>query len=64
MIVRKIFPGFVVQEFDASTGACLSQDFVAGEQVTWETRDGDSFGDGDFGIDLEGLYFPLEMKQP
>jgi hypothetical protein len=64
MIVRKIIPGFVVQEFNATTGACLSQEFVAGEQVAWETRDGDPISDGDFGIDLEGLYFPVEIEKP
>jgi hypothetical protein len=63
MIVRKITQGFVVQEFNAETGRCLSQEFVAGDQVEWENRAGESISDGDFGIDLEGLYFPLEMRQ-
>jgi len=64
MIVRKITTGFVVQEFDADTGRCVSQEFVAGEQVEWEDRQGNAISDGDFGIDLEGLYHPMEMKQP
>lgn len=64
MIVRKITTGFVVQEFDAETGRCVSQEFIAGDQVEFEDRQGNSISDGDFGIDLEGLYFPLEMKQP
>ncbi|MBY0523627.1 MAG: hypothetical protein K2R98_09510 [Gemmataceae bacterium] len=64
MIVRKITTGFVVQEFDSDTGRCLSQEFVAGDQVEWEDRQGNAVSDGDFGIDLAGLYFPLEMKQP
>jgi len=64
MIVRKVTPGFVVQEFDAATGRCLSQEFVAGDQVDWEDRAGNAISDGDFGIDLEGLFFPQEMKQP
>lgn len=64
MNVRKITPGFVVQQFDAETGRCLSQEFVAGDQVEWEDRQGNAISDGDFGIDLEGLYHPLEMKQP
>lgn len=33
MIVRKITTGFVVQEFDEETGRCLTQEFIAGDQV-------------------------------
>jgi len=64
MIVRKITTGFVVQEFDADTGHCVSQEFIAGDQVEWEDRQGNAISDGDFGIDLEGLYHPMEMKKP
>lgn len=64
MIVRKITTGFVVQEFDADTGRCLLQEFVAGNQVAFEDRQGNPISDGDYGIDLDGLYYPLEMKQP
>jgi hypothetical protein len=64
MIVRKVTAGFVVQEFDSETGRCISQEFVAGDQVEWEDRQANAISDGDFGIDLEGLYCPLEMKQP
>lgn len=64
MIVRKITTGFAVQEFDAETGRCISQEFVAGDQVSWEDRNGNAISEDGFGIDLEGLYFPLEMKQP
>lgn len=64
MIVRKITAGFAVQKFDAETGRCVSQEFVAGDQVAWEDRSGNAISDGDFGIDLEGLSYPQEMKQP
>lgn len=64
MIVRKLTPGFVLQEFDSETGRCLSQAFVAVEDVVWEDRQGNAISNGDFGIDLEGLYHPMEMKQP
>lgn len=64
MIVRKITTGFVVQQFDADTGRCLSQEFVAGDQVEWEKLNGNPIEDGDFGVDLDALYWPLEMKQP
>jgi len=62
MIVRKFTPGHWVQEFDAATGRCVFQEFVAGDQVDWEDRQGNAISDGDFGIDLEGLYHPMETK--
>jgi hypothetical protein len=64
MILNKITTGFVVQKFDSETGRCLSQEFVAGDQVEWEDQAGNAVEDGQYGIDLEGLYCPLEMKQP
>ena len=39
-------------------------EFVASDQVEWEDQKGDSIEDGMYGIDLEGLYYPLDMKQP
>jgi hypothetical protein len=64
MNLSKITTGFVVQKFDSDTGRCISQEFVAGEQVEWEDQKGNPIEDGQCGIDLEGLYFPAEMKQP
>jgi hypothetical protein len=64
MILNKTTTGFVVQKFDSETGRCLSQEFVAGDQVEWEDQAGNTVEDGQYGIDFEGLYFPLEMKQP
>jgi hypothetical protein len=64
MILRKITTGFVVQQFDSDTGRCLSQEFVASDQVEWQDQAGNPIEDGQYGIDLEGLYFPAEMKQP
>jgi hypothetical protein len=64
MIVSKITTGFVVQKFDADTGRCISQEFVAGDQVEYEDQAGNPVEDGQYGIDLEGLYWPLDMKQP
>ena len=64
MIVTKITTGFVVQKFDSDTGRCISQEFVASDQVEWEDQKGDRIEDGQYGIDLEGLYWPLDMKQP
>ena len=64
MILHKTTTGFVVQKFDSETGRCLSQEFVASDQVEWEDRKGDRIEDGQYGIDLEGLFYPAEMKQP
>ena len=38
MIIKKITVGFVVQTFDTETGKYVSQDFVAGDQVDYETE--------------------------
>ena len=62
MIVKKITTGFVVQTFDTVTGRCLSQEFVAGDQVEFEDQGGnilDVVGD-----DLDDLYEPFEMQKP
>ena len=64
MILNKTTTGFVVQKFDSETGRCLSQEFVASDQVEWEDQEGNPIEDGQYGIDLEGLYWPLDMKQP
>ena len=64
MVLNKITTGFVVQQFDADTGRCISQEFVASDQVEWKDQKGDRIEDGQYGIDLEGLYWPLDMKQP
>ena len=64
MILSKTTTGFVVQKFDSETGRCLSQEFVASDQVEWEDQKGNPIEDGQYGLDLEGFYFPLDMKQP
>ena len=64
MIVNKTTTGFVVQKFDSETGRCLSQEFIASDQVEWEDQKGERIEDGQYGIDLEGCYYPLDMKQP
>ena len=44
--------------------ADLFAQHVAGDQVEFEDQKGGSIEDGQYGIDLEGLYWPLDMKQP
>lgn len=48
MELRKITYGFVVQRFDSNTQECLGQEFVAGDQVEYETESGDWVEDSDF----------------
>ena len=64
MILTKTMPGLVVQKFDSETGRCLSQEFVAGNQVEWSDPKADRIEDGMYGLDLESFYFPADMKQP
>jgi len=62
MNVNKITVGFVIQSFN-DIGDCTSQEFIAGDQVDYETEDGDP-------INVENMplsgqeYFPLTMVQP
>ena len=41
--LSKVTHGFVVQQFEEVGGAltCVGQEFVAGDDVTWETPDGE-----------------------
>jgi hypothetical protein len=41
-IVQKFTTGFVVQDFDTETGKCVSQGFIAGDEVEWEDNSGDT----------------------
>jgi hypothetical protein len=61
-MLKKITIGFVVQEFD-DKGRCLSQEFVAGDQVDWENEDGEAIEIEDQ-PDRDELYYSFEMVQP
>ena len=58
----KITVGFVVQQFD-DKGRCIYQEFVAGDEVNWETEEGEAIEIEDQ-PDLDEWYYPFEMKQP
>jgi len=65
MLVRKITIGFVIQEFDTEKGAFVSQEFIAGEDVSYENErscviDSEAFNKADGEED----YLPFEMVQP
>ena len=60
MIHKKITTGFVIQNYDGEK--CVGQEFIAGDQVDYETPDGESLV---LGIDVdEGNYQPFDMVQP
>jgi len=63
MIINKIIVGFVVQKFDSVTKKALSQEFISGDDVSYESVDGGFIGNTCSSI--ENLpYLPLEMVQP
>jgi hypothetical protein len=72
MIINKVTIGFVIQQFDTETRRFVRQDFIAEDDHTWETEDGDGFNlmnerhselvYGQGGVDEPSL--ALEMKQP
>jgi len=62
-MINKITTGFVVQEFDEVTKKCVSQEFVAGDEVEWEALDGMPIDDEL--VNVETLpYQPFNMVQP
>lgn len=75
MIVEKITPGFVVQNFDTEKKDYVSQNFEAGDQVSYEvdgnplTREQEEEA-GDAGIGICAVanayerYLPFDMVQP
>lgn len=62
MLYNKITPGFVIQVFN-DQGQCLSQEFVAKDEVEFETEDGCPINRRNMPFGGEE-YFPYEMKQP
>ncbi len=56
--MKKITTGFVIQTYN-DNGKCTSQEFIAGDQVDWETDDGQP-------IEAPGNeeYQPFDMVQP
>lgn len=71
MIIQKITPGFVIQQFDTRTRRFTHQEFVAGPDHDWEDQNGNKIEhtdagrkaiDGLGGVDEPELAF--EMKQP
>jgi len=40
--VNKVTIGYVVQKYDTTTGLCVEQEFIAGDEVTYETINGEN----------------------
>jgi len=56
-MLKKVTVGFVVQTFDPYAGKFVSQEFVAGDEVTYENEMGDV-------VDEWEEYLPFNMVQP
>jgi hypothetical protein len=57
MIVKKVTTGFVIQSFDTNTRKYTGQEFIAGDQVDYETETGHP-------IESFSEYLPFDMVQP
>lgn len=64
MLINKITIGFVIQQFNTETGLFTSQEFVAGDQVDWEDKEGNLIDKGFFDLSCSIPYLLFEMKQP
>ena len=62
MNFKKITVGFVIQTFN-DVGECIDQEFIAGDEVDYETEDGDPINEMD--MPLGGNeYQSFDMVQP
>ena len=77
MILTKVITGFVTQRYDTETKQFLDQEFIAGDEVTWERGEsGCDVGDElDLSNDEDKIlvcgsvngnepYLPMTMTQP
>jgi len=62
MNFQKITHGFVLQKFD-QLGECIGQSFTAGDEVDYETEDGDAINVMDMPLGGDE-YQPFDMVQP
>ncbi len=60
-MLKKITVGFVIQDYDKATGKCVSQEFVARDQIFWKNENGKSIAEG---ITCDFSSFPFHMVQP
>ena len=62
MIINKITVGFVVQKYDTMTDSWVSQEFVAGDQVEYENKNGEAVNPEIMGEPEP--YLGFDMVQP
>ena len=62
MAYQKVTVGFVVQAFQ-DDGTPLSQEFVAGDEVSYESRNEEDFGEP-IDVPENDTYLPFDMVQP
>ena len=58
--MKKVTNGFVVQEYDEKTGRFISQEFVAGDDTTWEDDSGETIAMENHPTE----YLNFDMVQP
>ena len=64
MEIFKITVGFVIQQFDTELGKYISQEFIAGDEVSYEFLNGEIADSSLMEINGVEPYLPLEMSQP
>ena len=67
MVIKKITTGFVVQTFDTDIGKFISQEFIAGDECSYENSyptDGETVDSNLLEVDGKEAYLPFEMTQP
>lgn len=64
---KKITVGFVIQNYDEN-GKCIDQEFIAGDDITYEDEDGDvicdPYNDERYSIPDDQAEMPFDMVQP
>ena len=63
MLVHKTTVGSVTQVFDTDSQCFVRQDFIAGDEVSYETPEGDTLTD-ETSTGTTKEYLPFDMKQP
>ena len=64
MLINKITTGFVIQTFDTEKGRFISQEFVAGDFVEYEKKDGEPCEPSLWEVDGKEVSLPFDMQQP
>ena len=63
-VVKKITAGFTVQQWDTEKKRWIDQEFIAGDDVTWEDEDGEILDGLPQDADGREPYLAFHMVQP